>query len=278
MEMMVISRTCAQGSPGSKLARMRLSAGLLVLAAVHACAADVRLSQEDRQAEVEWLSSLGLKVREGGPLLERPFDPPFTNRSLLVPTAWWRDAPLREIAPDALRMDLPLLRTVMQKAYGGWSSAEKRGWNWDSWFADWDRDLAAKGSAKVSVREALATVGKLMDFQLDNHTGPVGAAGFGSGSRTAVLESTPGGTCTEMETAEGKRFDLDPKDPGAGSQGRAPGGLPGLLLHLSGSPRNGNRHPLRRPVEPRPRDVAEQQAPATGGRPCGTARRRAFLP
>lgn len=192
---------------------MRWSA-VLLLVAVHTWAAeDVRLSREERRVEAEWLSSLGLKVREGGPLLERPFDPPFTNRSLLVPTAWWREAPLREIAPDALRMDLPLLHTVMQKAYGGWSSAEKRGWNWDSWFADWDRDLAAKGSAKVSMREALAAVVKLMDFQLDNHTGPAGAAGFGSGSRTAVLESTPGGTCTEMETAEGKRFDLDPKDP-----------------------------------------------------------------
>ena len=162
---------------------------------------------------MEWLSSLGLKVREGGPLLDRPFDPPFTNRSLLVPTAWWREAPLRDVAADALRLDLPLLRTVMQKAYGGWSSAEKRGWDWAGWFADWDRDLAAKGSARLSVREALAAVGKLMDFQLDNHTGPAGASLFGSGSRTAVIESTPRGACTEMETAEGQRFALDPKDP-----------------------------------------------------------------
>jgi len=192
---------------------MRLSAGLLLLAITHAWAGDVQLSKEERQVEVEWLSSLGLKVREGGPLLDRPFDPPFTNRSLLVPTAWWREAPVREVAADALRSDLPLLRAVMQKAYGGWFSAEKRGWDWDGWFADWDRDLARKGSAKVSVREALGAIGKLMDFQLDNHTGAAGAASFGSGSRTAVIESTPRGACTEMETAEGNRFALDPQDP-----------------------------------------------------------------
>lgn len=191
---------------------MRLSGAFLLLATAWA-ADEVRLSPEERQAEAAWLSSLGLKVREGGPLLERPFAPPFTNRSLLVPTAWWRQAPPREVAADALRLDLPLLRAVMQKAYGGWSSAEKRGWDWDGWFADWDRTLAARGSAKLGLREALAAVGKLMDFQLDNHTGPAGTLLFASGSRTAVLASTPRGACTEMETAEGKHFALDPKDP-----------------------------------------------------------------
>jgi len=113
-----------------------------------------------------------LKVREGGPLRDRPFDPPFTNRSLLVPTAWWREAPLREVPPTHSAWTCRCSGPSCRKAYGGWSSAEKARLGLARLVRDWDRDLTAKGSARLSVREALAAVGKLMDFQLDNHTAP----------------------------------------------------------------------------------------------------------
>ena len=190
---------------------MRLLA--VLIPSVCVWADDARLTPADREGEVQWLSSLGLKVPQGGPLLERPFDEPFTFRSLLVPTAWWREPFPREVAADALRQDLPLLRVVMEKAYGGWRSAEGRGWDWNRWFTDWDRELAARGDAKLPATDALAAIGRLMDFQLDNHSGPVGPVRFGSGSATAVLASDPAGTCTEMRTAEDRHFPINAKDP-----------------------------------------------------------------
>jgi hypothetical protein len=103
---------------------------------------------------------------------------------------------------------------VMEKAYGGWESAAKRGWDWNRWFSDWDRDLAAKGDAKLGLAEALAPFEQLERFQLDNHSGPAGGAvHFGSGSQTAVLLSAPSGTCTSLRMSSGETAALDVKDP-----------------------------------------------------------------
>ena len=66
---------------------MRRLLCLLILAAAARAADDVRLTAGERRAETEWLTSLGLKVPEGGLLLEAPFSPPYTRRSFLVPTA-----------------------------------------------------------------------------------------------------------------------------------------------------------------------------------------------
>ncbi|SPE41619.1 putative Peptidase S41 [Candidatus Sulfopaludibacter sp. SbA3] len=112
-----------------------------------------------------------------------------------------------------MRQDLPLLHRVMEKAYGGWAGAEKRGWDWNRWFAEWDRELASRTTAKLPLAEALAPFGRLEDLQLDNHSGPVGLPFFSSGSRTAVLDSAPQGACTQMRTAEGAMLPIDPKDP-----------------------------------------------------------------
>src|SRR5437016_286264 len=124
---------------------MRSLLGLFLLAAAALCQDDVKLTAGERRAESEWLASLGLKVPQGGPLLEQPFAPPLTKRSFLAPTAWWRVPNPQQVTASDLRQDLPLLRVLMEKAYGGWASAIRRGWDWDRWFADWDRDLAAKG-------------------------------------------------------------------------------------------------------------------------------------
>ena len=192
---------------------MRLLLCLLV-PAICACAADeVRLSPEERQQEVEWLTSLGLKIPEGGILLETPYAQPFTPRSLLVPTAWWRLPQPRTVTAGDLRQDLVLLHAVMEKAYGGWTSAQQRGWDWNRWFADWDRDLATKGNAKLDLPDALAPFGKLEELQLDNHSGPVGLPFFSSGSRTAVLDALPAGVCTQMRTVDGATFPLNTSDP-----------------------------------------------------------------
>jgi hypothetical protein len=114
---------------------------------------------------------------------------------------------------------------LMEKAYGGWGSAARRGWNWDQWFADWDRDLAAKGDARLELPAGFAPFTKLMDFQLDNHTGfAEGIVRLGSISRSAVMGSPPSGACTALRTASGE-FPLDVKDPAqAPIQARIVGG------------------------------------------------------
>lgn len=186
---------------------------IALLSALTLNADDLKLTPEERQSEIEWLTSLGLKLPAGGILLDQPFATPLTNRSFLVPTSWWRAPAPREIIAADLRQDLPILRTIMQKAYGGWTSAEQRGWDWNRWFTDWDHDLAARGDTKLPLADALAPVAKLMDFQLDNHSGPVGGARFGSGSTTAILDAAPVGACTTMKAADDRTFALDPKDP-----------------------------------------------------------------
>jgi hypothetical protein len=186
---------------------------LLLMTACFACAEEVRLSAEQRESEAAWLASLGLKVPPGGPLLERPFDPPYTFRSFLAPTAWWREPFPREISAADLRADLPVLRAVMERAYGGWHSAEARGWQWRPWFDRWEQALAARGDAKLSPAEALAPLATLMEFQLDNHSGPVGApVRFGSGSSTAVLASDPEGACAAVRTADNRETPLNALD------------------------------------------------------------------
>jgi len=192
---------------------MRFWALLLLLCVCAGAADDVLLTAAERQSESEWLGSLGLRVPDGGLLLDKPFSPPFSNRSLLVPSAWWRQPAPKEVSADQLRADLPVLQLIMQKAYGGWTSAEKRGWNWAGWFADWDRELAGKGTARLALSDALAAFGKLEDLQLDNHSGPVGISLFQSGSRTAVLDSAPAGVCRQMRTVNGVLLPLDAKDP-----------------------------------------------------------------
>jgi hypothetical protein len=192
---------------------MRVCSLILLISVCAGAADDVHLTPDERQSETAWLTSLGLKLPDGGLLLDTPFAQPFSNRSLLVPTAWWRLPSPKEVGADELRLDLPLLHSVMQKAYGGWTSAEQRGWDWNRWFADWDTELASKGSARMALPDALAAFGKLQDVQLDNHSGTVGLPMFQSGSRTAVLDAAPAGVCTQMRTVNGAVLSLNTKDP-----------------------------------------------------------------
>ena len=185
----------------------------MVIPVLSVAADHYQVTQEDRQSEVEWLTSLGVQAPERGPVLSEPFAEPFTKRSFVVPASWWRTPQPRELQASMLRQDLALLHMVMEKAYGGWESAARRGWDWNRWFGDWDRDLAAKGDARLGLADALAPFERLERFQLDNHSGPTGGVYFGSGSQTAVLQSAPSGTCSALRMSSGETAALDVKDP-----------------------------------------------------------------
>lgn len=78
-------------------------------------------------------------------------------------------------------------------------------------FNDWDRSLAVGAGQQLKASEAFEPFSKLIGFQLDNHSGPLGSS-FGSGSYTAVLAEIPSGTCTSMMTQDGAVIQLDIRD------------------------------------------------------------------
>jgi hypothetical protein len=180
---------------------------LLALSLLAAPPDRVTLSADERSAEDERLRALGLTVPERGVLLERPFAPPFSNRSYVVPAKWFDTAAPKELKADDLLDDLPILRAVMERTYAGWDTAKKKGFDWDRWFANWRKMLEARKGTTLPLEEAFAPWTELMRVQLDNHTAIAGAR-FGSGSRTAVLESPPKGTCAEIRVKDGKVYPL----------------------------------------------------------------------
>jgi len=188
---------------------------LLFFAAV-VNAADTRLTQADRDGEVQWLQSLGLKPPAAEWPLENPYAMPFTRRSLVVPTEWYRQKRPVTLRADLFREDIKLLRRVMETAYGGWEAARKRGWDWDAFFQAWDADLAGRGEAEIQIADAFAQWRKFMEVQLDNHSGPL-AGGFAvtgqALSWSAVLAREPSGTCTELRNNKGATFAINAADP-----------------------------------------------------------------
>jgi hypothetical protein len=188
---------------------------LLVLSAV-LTAADPKLTQADREGEVQWLQTLGLKPPAATWPLEDPFALPFTRRSLIVPTSWYSQKRPQTLRADLFREDIKLLHRIMETAYGGWESAKKLGWNWDTFFKDWDSELAARGEAELPVADAFARWRKFMEVQLDNHSGPLagGQAAVGhAGSWTTVLAQEPTGTCTEIRNSKGTTYPINAADP-----------------------------------------------------------------
>ena len=187
---------------------------LLLLVATAAPGQQVTLTKEDRAAESSLLASFGLKA---SPLLEHPYRIPFSNRSLIVPQAWLREAigeKKTTLAADLLRQDLPLLQAVMAKNYAGWRHAAARGWNWAQWFENWDRLLVRHEGENLSLADALEPLAELEDFLPDNNSGPVADIYFGSGSRSATLRSAPTGPCVSMRMRSAKFFAIDAKDLG----------------------------------------------------------------
>jgi Peptidase family S41 len=194
---------------------MRSTIYALLLFVVSLHAADNKLTQADRDGEVQWLQSLGLKVPAATWPLEDPYAMPFTRRSLIVPTAWYRQRQ-QQVRADLFREDIKLLRRIMETAYGGWEIARKRGWDWDAFFRDWDADLAARGEAEIPIADAFAQWRKYMAVQLDNHSGPLYANFAATGrafSWSAVLAREPGGTCTELRNNKDAVFPINASDP-----------------------------------------------------------------
>lgn len=172
------------------------------------------VSYTDRMVEIERLHALGLQVSQLG--LERPWDEPFTPRSLIVPQSWFtghgKDT---SVKASALLADLPILESIMSRAYGGWETASARGWNWEKWFADWRAVLAKQGDTELSLLDAFSPIKAFMAFQLDNHTNiPLNRATFfGSGSQQVLLPHAPDHFCSELEDDTGKRTPLAESDP-----------------------------------------------------------------
>src|SRR5437899_415494 len=98
------------------MARAALAFFLLLTA--HLRAADVKTTPAEREEEARWLQSLGVKPPAAQWPLEDPFALPFTRRSLVAPTAWYREKPLQTLRADLFREDIALLHKLMETAYG----------------------------------------------------------------------------------------------------------------------------------------------------------------
>jgi hypothetical protein len=171
------------------------------------------------EAEDARLEQMGLVLRDGSFLKEHPFQPPWTSHSLLVPSTWSEPGiknllGSRRVRADLLFADLDVLEPVMTRAYGGWDSMAARGWNWALWFAEWRKQLAAQGTAEISLDEAFSPMDRLFAFQRDNHTQiPLNRWGTSDGSQTAILAATPTNACTGIR-AGGRQFSIDQNDAG----------------------------------------------------------------
>jgi hypothetical protein len=197
-------------------------AGLLfALTALLGAAAPAQVPRAQIDAENARWSSMGVHLPPGGIVQPQPYRSPYSSRSFIVPLEWYRqfytamrahhDYP---VDAAALRADLPTLRLLIEKTYAGYRPAKARGWNWNKWFADWDKALAAKGHRKLSLREAFAPWGRLEDVQLDNHSGIPSFMAFTSGSVSALLASRPQGPCSSMRMTDGRRVTLSAHDAG----------------------------------------------------------------
>lgn len=190
---------------------------LLLLAAFNP--SQVTVIDADIHATNQRYESLGVTLPPGGIVLPHPYAQPFSSRSLVVPASWFTDyisertKPAFGINAAALRADLPFLKMVMQRAYAGYDSAAERGWDWDSWFKEWDAALARAGDASLSPNAAFAAWGKLEDFQLDNHSRPF-VQGFKSASVSAELNDAPKASCTSLHSATGATYALSQHDAG----------------------------------------------------------------
>jgi hypothetical protein len=178
--------------------------------------------QEQRERELARLQKLGLRVPPEGLVLERPFDPPWTSRSMVVPARWLFQPGLKlllsrdmELRPADVLADLDVLEAVMSRAYGGWGSAEAQGWDWKAWFAGWRQQLRDAGDRPLSIDEAFRPMDALFAVRLDNHTQvPLQRMETGSVSQSAVLARAPQGACTRVRNRQGVEFPLNPQDAG----------------------------------------------------------------
>lgn len=192
---------------------------LVTLAAAPAATTTVPQSQIDAE-NAHW-RSLGVHLPPGGIVLTHPYAAPYSNRSFVVPSAWYRDfyTTLRKnkdvpVDAAALRRDLPVLQFLLEKAYAGYEPASARGWNWKAMFRGWDAQLARSGNRKIPLTAAFAPWGTLESVELDNHSGVPALQAFTSGSTSAVLAANPHGACSALRFANGRTTALSAHDAG----------------------------------------------------------------
>lgn len=185
----------------------------------------LRVPTAQRAAENARWKAYGVTLPKGGIVLPQPYRAPYSNRSFIVPYAWYRhfdDVLTRThdfpVSAAKVRADLPTLRLLAEKTYAGYPTAEQRGWKWDAWFHSWDARLAKAGNKTLTLAQAFAPWGDLERFQFDAHSGIAGpdVAGmpkFSSGSASATLARAPAGACTVLQTTSGAH-PLDAKDAG----------------------------------------------------------------
>ena len=238
---MVVRHPCSVVSANSAqphLSRRTLAwvlnlSGILLLAAlgtlewiahrsspVHLALTPLEIQQEDAR-----LKYRGLIIRDGSLLKERPFEPPWTSHSLLMPSQWFSRSSFvdagfgsHRVRADLLLRDLDTLEAVMERAYGGWDSATRRGWDWERWFSDWRRQLSVKGATEMSLDEAFSPVDQLLAFQRDNHTQiPLerSAPANGDGSQTTILNDRPSAPCDQIR-AGNHDLHINASDPAQG--------------------------------------------------------------
>jgi Peptidase family S41 len=186
-----------------------------------AVAAPVRVPPAEIDAENARWKAYGVTLPKGGVVLPEPYQPPYSNRSFIVPISWYQDFDKTvhathefPVKADALRADLPTLQFLMQKTYAGYSRGANRGWKWDAWFRSWNAQLARAGSGMLPPAKAFAPWDALQHVQYDGHSGILGVPLFASSSASAVLAARPAGACTALRMSDGRIRTLAAKDVG----------------------------------------------------------------
>lgn len=190
---------------------------LAVLAAAPAATISVPKAQIDAE-NARW-AAFGVKLPPGGVVLAHPYAPPYSNRSFVVPYAWYRrfsselgakkDVP---VSAAALRADLPVLHLLLRKAYAGYRAASKSGWNWNAMFRNWNAQLARSGTKRLSLRAAFAPWNQLQTVEPDNESGIPGFTAFSSGSESSELAKNPRGACSLLRLESGRSVKLRTHD------------------------------------------------------------------
>lgn len=206
---------------GMKMLRS-IALGFALLATLAAApAASVSVPQNQIDAENAHWRAFGVHLPPGGIVLTHPYAAPYSNRSFVVPSQWYRDfySALRKdknlpVKAAALRRDLPVLQFLIEKTYAGYQPAAARGWNWKAMFRGWDAQLARSANASIPLKTAFAPWGTLETVELDNHSGVPGLMAFTSGSSSAVLAQDPHGSCAALRFANGRTTKLSVHDAG----------------------------------------------------------------
>lgn len=182
----------------------------------------VRVPQLEIDAVTARYQAFGVTVPKDGLVLPEPFQPPYSNRSFIVPSSWFFELPnayhadpATTVSADDFRADLPTLRLMIENVYAGYDTAVANGWDWDGWLRGWDQDLERHHGTRLTLPVALAPWLRFEEFQPDSHAGPMIPRLFdiGTASVSAQLDTEAQGICSQMRAADGRVRQLT-ADPG----------------------------------------------------------------